>query len=128
MSLLEARAAPNTGVLKTGDIGIYSDSACTQTLTSITWGTVSPGVSVYKTIYIKNLGNYGQKLSLSTTYLNPTTAKGAIALSWNMERARLAAGQVVAANLTLSVSSNAGGFAAFNVDLLITGVSYGRHI
>ena len=126
VSLLEAQAAPNIPLIAAGNLGIYSDKACTQPLTSVNWGPVAPGSIVTQTIYIKNLANYNQKLTLSTTNWNPTTLKGAIALSWKMGRARVDAGQTIAANLTLTISPNASGFTAFRVDVVITGTSWGR--
>ena len=125
---LGARVSSNTILLRAANLGIYSDSACTQALTSVDWGMVSPGGSVCKTIYVKNLGSYRQRLSLLTANWNPTTAEETIAVRWNMEGARVAARQVVAANLTLTASSSASGLATFSVDLVITGTGYGRQV
>ena len=46
-----------SGTITALNVGVYSDSACTQSLTSISWGQIAPGGSVPKTIYIKNTGN-----------------------------------------------------------------------
>ena len=47
-------------------------------------------------------------------------------MSWNLESFRIAAAQVVAAKLALTISPDASGWTTFNVDLVITGVSYGH--
>ncbi len=124
MPLFEAHAASDTLLISTPGIGIYQDSACTQTLTILDWGTVSPGDTIYKTIYIKNLFTRGLRLGMSTDNWNPTTINGAITLTWNQEATRIVASQVVAATLTLQVSSNASGFTAFSVDITIRGTNY----
>jgi hypothetical protein len=109
------------------DFGLYSDSACTQNLTSIAWGAISPGDSVIKTVYVKNLGSSQLLLSLLTTNWNPSVANELVALSWNQEGATLAVGQVVNATLRLSVSANASGFTSFSFDFVITGEVWKHH-
>ncbi len=121
--LFEAHAESDTRLLSSPGIGLYSDSACTQPLTMLNWGTVAPGDTIYKTIYIQNLFSRGLRLGMSTDNWNPTTINGAITLSWDQEGNRITAGQVVAATLTLQVSSNANGFTAFSVDITIRGTN-----
>ncbi len=110
-----------TGILATANLGLYSDSACTQGLTSVNWGTISPGASISRTIYLKNIGNAQMTLHLSVTNWSPATANGPIAISWNRESAILSAGQVISATVVLTVSASASGFTSFNVDVMITG-------
>jgi hypothetical protein len=119
--LVTSKTIATSGVLATANLGIYSDSACTQSLNPFNWGTISPGGSATKTLYVKNLGTVQVTLSLSATNWNPTTANGPIALSWNREGAVLAASQVTTATLTLSTSSTASGITTFNVDVVISG-------
>ncbi len=110
-----------TGILATPNLGLYSDSACTQGLVSVDWGTVSLGGSVSRTIYIKNIGNAQLTLSLSVLNWSPTTANGPVTISWNRESTILAAGQSTSAILTLKVSTSASGFTSFSADATITG-------
>ncbi len=124
--LLEAQAAPRTSISATPNLGIYSDPACTQNLTSFDWGKLSPNGVIYKTIYVKNLCTYQQKLNLITTNWNPTTAKGPIVLSWNIENTKLGPNQVAAANLTLTAVPSATGFTTFAVDVTVKGTSNGH--
>ncbi len=111
----------SSGVLASANLGVYSDSAATQGVGSVDWGTVAPGGSVSRTIYVKNVGTTQVTLSLSVTNWNPVSANGPVAVSWNREGTTLTAGQVTAATLTLSVSSTASGFSSFSVDAVITG-------
>ena len=126
MPLLEAQAASAMQLSATPGLGVYSDSACTKALTLLDWGKVYPGDIVHQTIYVKNLGNNRLKLTLSAENWNPTTANEAFRVNWDTEASRIAPGQVVASNLTLTVSPNAAGFTTFGVDVTVKGTSYGR--
>ena len=119
--LVTSQTFTNTGVLATANLMLYSDSACTQPLVSVDWGTISPGISVSRTIYVKNVGTTQVTLSFSVTNWNPAVADGPIAFSWNREGATLATSQVTAATLTLTVSSSVSGFTIFNANAMITG-------
>jgi hypothetical protein len=115
------QAVPSSGNVTTINVGVYSDSSCTHNLTSIDWGTISPGNSVTRTIYVKNTGNSQITLSLTKTNWNPASANGPITLTWNRESTTLNSGQVTTATLTLSVSESISGITNFSVDIVITG-------
>ena len=120
-AVVASQTVRTSGILATANLGVYSDSACTQSLSSIGWGLVSPGGSVSKNVYVKNLGSTQVTLILSTTNWSPTTANGPVTVSWNRQNAVLGSGQVTSATLALSVSSTANGFTSFGVDATITG-------
>ena len=103
-------------------LGVYADSACTRSVFSIDWGTISPGATITKIFYVKNAGSSQVTLSLTRTNWNPTTANGPITVNWNREGATLAANQVVSATLTLSVAPSAT-FSTFSVDAVVTGTT-----
>ena len=121
-ALVSTKTITSTGVLATTNLGLYSDSACTQSLASIDWGTISLGGSVSRTVYVKNLGNTQVTLSMAKTNWNPATANGPITLTWNRESTVLAASQVLTATLTLTVSSTASGITTFSVDVVVSGI------
>jgi hypothetical protein len=129
VSLLASGAATSsktiasTGIIATANLGVYSDSDCTQSLTSINWGTVSPSGSVSRTVYVKNTGTTQVTLSMTGENWNPTSADGPITLTWNRDGTALDANQVANATLTLSVASNLSGITSFSVDIVITGTS-----
>ncbi len=105
-------------------MGVYSDSACTNPINSIIWGTITAGGNITQTIYVKNTGT-GISLALSMTTSNwtPSSANGPITLTWNKEGTRLQPGQSVAATLTLNVSPTIADITNFNVQISITGTN-----
>jgi hypothetical protein len=117
------KAIPSTGTISTINVEVYSDSACSQPLSSINWGTLSPGATVTKTVYIKNTGNAQITLSMTTNNWNPTNANGPITIFWDKEGSTLASGQSTAAVITLRVSSSISGITSFSCNIVITGTS-----
>jgi hypothetical protein len=107
------------------NVEIYSDHACTQRLTSIDWGEISPGGTSTQTFYIKNTGDISLVLQGSTDNWNPSEANGPITLTWNRENDNIAGGQTLQAVSTLSVSSTISGITDFSFDIIITGVDMG---
>jgi hypothetical protein len=116
-----SQTVPSSATITTVNVGVYSDSACTQTLTSIDWGSISPGDSLTRTIYVKNTGTVQITLSMTKTNWNPPSADGPITLTWNREGWTIDAGQSTAATLTLSVSSSISDITTFSVNIVITG-------
>jgi hypothetical protein len=112
---------PTSGSVFAVNVGVYSDSACTFNLTSISWGSVRPGESVDRAVYVKNTGNAPITLSMTTSGWNPAVANGPISISWNKEGTALNAGQSTAATITLSTSSGISGITDFSVNIIVTG-------
>jgi hypothetical protein len=102
------------------NVSVFADSACTQNLTAISWGSVYPGESVSRTVYVKNTGNVPITLSMATAGWNPAAANGPISIAWDREGVSLTSGQVVAAAITLSTSPSISGM-NFSVTIIITG-------
>ena len=44
----------NGSITVTPNLGLYSDSACITTLSTIDWGTITPGNNQTRTVYVKN--------------------------------------------------------------------------
>ncbi|MGQ9680378.1 MAG: hypothetical protein ACUVV4_06385 [Candidatus Bathyarchaeia archaeon] len=120
-ALTFSRRIDNTGRLKAVNVEIYSDSACTQPLSSIDWGDLEPGSVKNRTIYIKNSGNTGLKLSLTTSGWSPSSASNYITLSWNREGVTISSGSTISATLTLSVSSSISDITTFSFNIIIQG-------
>jgi hypothetical protein len=114
------KTVTNSGSVKGVGVGIYLDQACTNAVSSITWGTLDPGSNVNKTIYIRNEGNTAATLSIATSNWNPTSASSYMTLSWNYGGQILSVNQVVQVRLTLSVSSSVTGITNFSFDITIT--------
>lgn len=103
-------------------IGLYTDSACTQTLTAVIWGNMSAGSTVTKTFYVKNLGLTSAYLAMSINNWNPITVRDSITVTWNRENALLKPNGAMAATISIKVASNASAIANFNFDIAITAV------
>lgn len=109
------------GSIKTVNVAAYSDSGCTNKVSSVNWGTVEPGSSKNVTIYLKNEGNTPLTLSLSTANWNPASAASYMSITWNYSGAQIASGSVIQVTLTLKVSGSVSGVSSFTVDIVITG-------
>jgi hypothetical protein len=118
-------ALPTRGSISAINVKLYSDSGCSQKLTSIDWGEISPGETVTKTIYIKNTGSNQIMLKMTKTNWNPSAADGPISITWNREGTNINAGQSLQAVITLNVSSDISGITDFGVDIVVTGVDMG---
>lgn len=111
----------STGSITAINVGVYSNSACTQELTLIEWGTISPGNSETRIIYLKNTGNAQITLSMASANWNPANANGPITVTWNKGGDTLDVGQVATATLTLSVAESISGVTNFSLNIIITG-------
>jgi len=120
--LMAYQTVPNTGNLIAVGVGVYWNSACTQNVTSIDWGFLSPGENKTVTVYIKNNGNVPITLNMTTTAWSPEQAQNYMALTWNREGSVLdVAALPLQTTLTLSVLSGISGIESFSFDMIITG-------
>ena len=103
------------------EIDVYSDSAGTQVVSNVVWGDIEVGNSVSQTVYLKNSGDDGVTLSLSTENWSPAIATNYLQLTWNYDGTIITAGEVRGIILTLSVASSVSGVDIFNFDVVITG-------
>jgi len=119
--LMSSQTLQSNGTVTAVNVGVYSDSGCTQNCTSINWGSIAPGNSTTRTIYVKNIGTIPMTLSMTTGSWVPPNANTYISLSWNREGTVLTANQSISATLTLSASSSAGNITSFSFNTIITG-------
>jgi hypothetical protein len=111
-------------VTVSANLGVYSDSSCQTNLTTINWGTLTPGGNITRTIYIKNTGlGVSLSLNMATSNWNPTSANGPVTITWNQAGTRLAPGQSTAAVITLAVSPTITDITNFSVQITITGTT-----
>jgi len=124
-ALLSAnQTVPLDGAISTINVvnlGVYSDSACTQTATALNVGTLSPGSTATQTVYIKNTGNIPETLTMTTHNWNPTNANTYLTLTWNQQNTVLNAGATIQATLTLTAAANTGSLTTFSCDATLTG-------
>jgi len=119
--LIATQTIPSNGTVSAVNVGVYTDSQATQNCTSLNWGTLSPGNTASKTVYVKNTGTVPVTLTMTTGNWTPTTANSKITLTWNRQNTILNAGQSISANLTLAVASDTTGITAFSFNTVITG-------
>lgn len=119
--LMSSQSLQSSGTVTAVNVGVYSDSGCTQNCTSINWGSIAPGNSTTRTIYVKNIGTIPMTLAMTTGSWVPSNANTYISLSWNREGTVLTANQSISATLTLSASSSAGNITSFSFNIIITG-------
>ena len=112
---------PVSGAISTVNVAVYGDSQLTNPVTSIEWGTIAPGETATKTVYIKNTGNLPVTLTLATENWDPTGSDSYLTLTWNYSGYPLQADGSIAVTLSLQVSSNIQDITAFNFDIVITG-------
>ena len=126
----------NTGVIKivyppggtpppSGElgIGVYEDPNATTTLTQIDWGEITPAsvVSVYKNVFIKNIGQKDCKLSMKTENWNPAEASNHIWLSWSYDNMPIRKENITLITFGLHVNSSilSTGITNFSFDIVI---------
>ena len=110
-----------SGTISAVNVGVYSDSACTQNCTSLSAGTVSPGGTTTQTVYVKNTGNVPETLSMTAIGWSPSNANTYLTLTWNQQNTVLPSGQSIQATLTLTANSNAGNLTSFSCSVVFTG-------
>ena len=115
------QTVPLNGSIDSINLGVYSDSECTQTVTALNVGALSPGATATQTVYIKNTGNVPETLTMTINNWNPTNANTYLALTWNRQSIVLNAGASTQATLTLTAASNTGSLTTFSCDITLTG-------
>jgi hypothetical protein len=115
------QTVPLNGTINAVNLAVYSDSGCTQTLSTLNIGTLNPGGTATQTIYIKNTGNIAETLTMNTSNWNPTNANTSLTLTWNRNNYVLPTGQSIQATLTLTAAANTGSLTTFSCDVTLTG-------
>ena len=113
---------PQTGIITTSpNITIYSDSNCTEIISSVDWGSIKPGESTSKTAYVKNTGTGTVTLDFTVINWTPIEAGDYINIAWDATSTQLAEGQSKSTTLTLSVASTVTGITTFSNSIIISG-------
>ena len=116
------KSVSSSGTITTGpNVAVYSDSACTDSVASINWGSINVGGSASQTVYVADKSNVAMTLSLSVTNWSPSTACNYMNLTWTGQGAQIPAGASLAVTLTLTVSSNITGITSFSNSIMISG-------
>ena len=118
-----SQTVPTSGTVSSVNVGVYTDSGCTQNCTSISWGNLAPGSSITRTVYVKNTGNLPVTLSMTTNNWQPLSAPTYLTLTWNRANNVLNAGATLSATLTLTAAPNTGTITNFGFNIIITGTN-----
>jgi hypothetical protein len=112
----------SSGSIKVIGASLFWDKACTNKVTSVTWGTMSPGTSVNKYVYVLNDGTASGTLSMGYGNWTPAAAASYITLAWNCSNYVLARNGIVCTKLTLTVQPSITGVKDFNFMILIQAI------
>jgi len=125
MFLLNATTIQRVGAVETvGEIGVYWDSKCTNLVSSIDWGTLTPGSAKNVSVYMRNEGNETVSLSMKTENWDPSSAYTHMILSWNYMGQSTGIGEVIKVTLTLSISTKISGITNFRFDIILEAQTY----
>ncbi|MCL4429897.1 MAG: hypothetical protein M1167_04005 [Chloroflexi bacterium] len=82
-AITTSRTLSSSGsVTVSANLGVYSDSACTVPLSSFSWGSLTPGGSTTKTVYIKNTSSgVSLELNMNASNWSPISANGPITVT-----------------------------------------------
>ena len=119
--LLTQNTLNTSGIMADVDIGVYSDNACTQTTSSINWGTCYAEENTTVILYVKNLGTVDTTISVTTNNWAPANAENHYLLYASCDGYTLTAGEVLETTFRLYPLSTASQFDTFAFDIIILG-------
>jgi hypothetical protein len=119
--IISTQTIPSDGTITAVDVGVYSNIQCSQNCTSISWGSLYPGNSTTRTVYVKNTGTVPITLDMTPVNWDPTDASTYLTLTWDQQGTVLGVGDNVTATLTLTATADTGDLQDFNVNIVITG-------
>ena len=111
----------STAIIKSPNIGVYQEKECLTETASVEWGLLEPGDQVSRTCYINNTGNIPLSLHITTEEWNPENANVYLNLAWNCTGTRMEPGEIISANITLTVSESIEDITSFSFNILIIG-------
>jgi hypothetical protein len=114
----------SNGTITTGpNVGVYSNSQCTNSISSLNWGSIETGGSTSQTIYVEDTGGTAMTLSIAVSNWSPSTASNYITITWNGQGSQIQPGVsgALAVTLTLTVSPSITGVTSFSNSITISG-------
>ncbi|HMK94835.1 MAG TPA: hypothetical protein VK536_05470 [Candidatus Limnocylindrales bacterium] len=102
----------SSGTIVAGpNVGVYSNSACTNAITSISWGSIEVGNSASQTVYIEDTGGAQMAPSITIGTISPSGAVGYITITITSPTSLPAeiqpgASNALAVTFTVTVSSS----------------------
>jgi len=72
----------SSGTITAGpNVGVYSNSACTTAVSSISWGSIEVGGSASQTVYVEDTGGSQMAPSISIGAVSPSGAVGYVTIT-----------------------------------------------
>lgn len=103
------------------NIDVYYDSSCNAILSEVVWGTIIAGGQSNAQMYVKNNGDVGVILSLSSGNWSPVSASNYMSLSWDYDGQTLQPGEGVDITLSLYTSTSCPAYSNFGFDIVVIG-------
>jgi hypothetical protein len=121
--LLFGPKLPNASALQiAGSLGIYRDQNCLSKVSSIDWGSLTPGESRNAKVYVRNESNQTLFLSVTPQNWNPVSASNCLCFSWTIGNSKMEKGEIAEVTLILYVSLYASGVTTFSFEIIFTGL------
>jgi hypothetical protein len=123
--ILIPRAVKKSFAVDAYYVGVYWDTKCTNRVTFINWGEISPGATDSVTVFIRNEELAPScYLALFSRDWDPPSAANYLQLSWNYGNTKISLNSVVRVTLTLKVAPNIAGISDFGFNITIFGTEY----
>ena len=76
------QSVSTSGTITAGpNVGVFSNSACTNAITTINWGSIQVGNSASYTLYVEDTGGVQMAPSITIGAISPSTAVGYITIT-----------------------------------------------
>ena len=100
------RTIPNLGIIvKSLELGIYTDNDCITPLSSLDWGICEPGSNKTSTMYVRNEGVVNATFIVEAANWNPVNASLSLTITSRADRNTLTPQEGTTVTLLLAISS-----------------------
>ena len=112
----------NKGSVVVAGVAVYKDSSCSEPLTVIDWGNVSPGSTATYNAWFRNEGNCNVTLSMHMENMVPANLSQYMCLSWSYDGSLLKPWEAKYVFFTLNVYENTSAITNFSFDIVVEAV------
>jgi hypothetical protein len=105
-------------------VEVFWDRNCTQGVSSIDWGSLTPGETKAVSVYVQSKSNETCILILMPTGWNPPAVANYLELSQDYENKKIQPREVVEVTLSLTVSRSVAGVTNFSFNIIVEGSKY----
>lgn len=110
----------NVSAVEANGVGVYWDNNCSNEVSSIDYGALTPASTKNIILYIRNEVEEPAYFFLSTTDWNPPEAYQYLSLAWDYSGQWVEPNEMLQTTLTLSVSASIEGISSFSHVIIIT--------